>query len=275
MPELPEVETIRRWLQDGRQGEGGILGCSFTTVEVLWERSLAIPARDVFQQCLAGQTVMQIGRRGKFLLLELTGGWMLFHLRMSGDLRVESQLEPTHPHDRMVFNFSDGRRLVFNDARKFGRVWLVEDPLEITGNLGPEPLDPAFTPHWLYDRLCTFNRRLKPLLLDQTFLAGLGNIYTDEALFHARLHPLTLSSMLSAADAYGLWHAIRQVLQEGIDHHGASIDWVYRGGDFQNYFAVYKQTGRPCQNCGKAIERLVVGQRSTHFCPYCQPVRKK
>jgi formamidopyrimidine-DNA glycosylase len=161
-------------------------------------------------------------------------------------------------------------KLVFNDTRKFGRIWLVRDPQEVVQGLGPEPLSNDFTADDLYERLHLRHRQLKPLLLDQSFLAGLGNIYTDEALHRARLHPLTLSDSLNREQAQHLWEAIREVLQEGIRRNGSSIDWVYRGGEYQNYFRVYGQAGKPCPVCGTAIERLVVGQRSTHICPNCQ-----
>ncbi len=173
-------------------------------------------------------------------------------------------------HDRLILRLSDDRTLVFTDPRKFGRVWLVDDPAEIFKELGPEPLSDDFTPTRLYANLHAQHRQLKPLLLDQSFLAGLGNIYTDEALHMARLHPLTSSDAVSLEEAEILWMAIRAVLEEGIRRNGASIDWVYRGGDFQNHFRVYGRQGQPCPVCGTKIERIVVGQRGTHYCPTCQ-----
>ena len=138
------------------------------------------------------------------------------------------------------------------------------------GDLGPEPLSDEFTPKWLFDALHARRRRLKPLLLDQSFLAGLGNIYTDEALHMAKLHPLALSDSVTARQAERLHHSIQAILQEGIRRNGASIDWVYRGGEFQNHFRVYGRQGEPCPVCGTTIERLVIGQRGTHLCPHCQ-----
>ena len=162
-------------------------------------------------------------------------------------------------------------QLVFNDARKFGRVWLVHDVNRVLGDLGPEPLDERLSQDEFYAHLNATHRQLKPLLLDQTFLAGLGNIYVDEALNLAKLHPLTHSNALTKAQSARLLDCIRLVLQEGIRRNGASIDWVYRGGDFQNYFRVYQRTGQPCPECGTLIARILVGQRGTHFCPHCQP----
>jgi len=141
----------------------------------------------------------------------------------------------------------------------------------VTGKLGPEPLEDGFTPQTLYEGLQARRRRLKPLLLDQSFLAGMGNIYTDEALHMARLHPQAMSNSVKREQAEVLWEAIRAVLQEGIRRNGASIDWVYRGGQFQNDFRVYGREGQACPACGTAIQRIVVGQRGTHLCPACQP----
>jgi formamidopyrimidine-DNA glycosylase len=160
--------------------------------------------------------------------------------------------------------------LAFNDTRKFGRVWLTSEPDLVTGRLGPEPLSEDFTPKWLSEALRKRHRQLKPLLLDQTFVAGLGNIYTDESLHRARLHPLALSDSVSTRKAERLHAAIQATLEEGIRRNGASFDWVYRGGDFQNYFRVYDREGKPCPVCGTPIQRLVVGQRGTHICPHCQ-----
>jgi formamidopyrimidine-DNA glycosylase len=152
-------------------------------------------------------------------------------------------------------------------------VWLAENPEEVLGKLGPEPFSRHFTPQWLHSALHNKHRQLKPLLLDQTFLAGLGNIYTDEALNLAKLNPLAVSDSVTVKQAEALHGAIRKVLKEGIRRNGASIDWVYRGGEFQNYFRVYDREGKPCPVCGTKIQRIVVGQRSTHFCPKCQKIR--
>ncbi len=264
MPELPEVETIRRSLAPA------LLGAVIQRADLLWERTLATPTPGEFLARLPGQTIHEVGRRGKRLILHLDQGALLIHLRMSGDLYLEAGEAEANPHHRLLLHLQDGRRLAFNDPRKFGRVWLAASPDEIVGGLGPEPLDPGFTAADLYARLQAVRRQLKPLLLDQAFLAGLGNIYTDEALHLARLHPLRAANTLDEADAARLWAAIRAVLEEGIRRNGASIDWVYRGGEFQNYFRAYQRTGQPCPECGAPIVRLVVGQRSTHICPNCQ-----
>ena len=270
MPELPEVETIRKTLLGERAGAPSIRGLTITAALLFWERTLDVPGVEEFGLRIVGQQVKDIGRRGKYMLVRLTDDTLIIHLRMSGDLWVEGQDLSLGQHYRMVLNFDNGSRLVFNDARKFGRVWLVSDPEQVLGKLGPEPFDPALNEQNFYESLRSRRRQLKPLLMDQTFIAGVGNIYADEALYRARLHPLQLSSRVTQGDAARLLESIRAVLQEGIERHGASIDWIYRGGDFQNYFGVYRRTGEPCWNCGTPIARITVGQRGTHFCPTCQ-----
>ncbi len=270
MPELPEVETIRNNLRSS-----SLVGKTILGVDLLWARTLAEPSPQEFTSRILGQAFEEIGRRGKFLVFHLAGrvppgDFLLIHLRMSGDLLLEPAGDPLPPHHRLVLYLEGGLRLAFNDARKFGRVWLVSDPQSVLKDLGPEPLEPGFTPQVLYNLLQAHRRQLKPLLLDQAFLAGLGNIYADEALHLAHLHPLSLSHCLTYPQAERLWWSIRYVLQEGIRRNGASIDWVYRGGDFQNFFRVYQRTGQPCPECGAPVVRLVVGQRGTHYCPVCQ-----
>jgi formamidopyrimidine-DNA glycosylase len=275
MPELPEVETIVRNLREGKDGPP-LVGRRIVGAEVLWARSVAKPDASDFLRLVARQTVQLIHRRAKFIVITLNRHTLLAHLRMSGDLRlereaIEGESQKVSPHDRVVLHLEEGWRLVFNDARKFGRLWLVEDSQSVLETLGPEPLEPALTEAGFLERLRERRRQLKPLLLDQSFLAGLGNIYTDEALHLAQLHPGRFSHQLNPEEASRLLSAIRAVLQEGIRRNGASIDWVYRGGEFQNSFRVYRRTGLPCPVCGSTIDRSVVGQRGTHTCPVCQP----
>lgn len=265
MPELPEVETIARTLKPQLEGR------TILSVRLLWKRTLAMPSPGAFAPRIAGQKVLDVGRRAKFLHVRLSRDHLFIHLRMSGDLWVEKTGYKPAKHDRLIVDLSGNKTLVFNDTRKFGRVWLTDDPQDVIGGLGPEPFDPEFTPRMLYSRLQAHRRQIKPLLLDQSFLAGLGNIYTDEALHMAGIHPLTESDKISLKKAEKLFYAIRTALEAGITHNGASIDWVYRGGDFQNYFRVYGRTGEPCPVCRTAIKRINVGQRGTHFCPKCQP----
>lgn len=279
MPELPEVETIVRKLIGIHESAAlSIIDREIQDAEVLWEGTLANQLPDDFIARVKHQSVRSVRRRGKFLVFTLSKDTLLIHLRMSGDLRLESVIDqagkeiPPQKHDRLVLVFTSGIRLAFNNPRKFGRVWLLSDPDEILGGLGPEPLDEVLDADRFYGLLHQHKRQLKPLLMDQHFIAGMGNIYTDEALYRAKLHPLRRSNTLTIGQSASLLDSLRSVLNEGIRRNGASIDWVYRGGDFQNHFNVYGRTGDPCPACGTLIERLVVGQRGTHICPRCQCV---
>jgi len=267
MPELPEVETFARQLKPA------LVGKTILAADLRWNRTLALPSPKKFREYVIGQKIMDVGRRAKFLNIQLEDFNLLIHLRMSGDLIIRnSTISPTK-HDRLILKLSGKKSLVFNDTRKFGRVWLTANMEEVLGKLGPEPFGKEFTPQWLYTALQNKKRQLKPLLLDQTFLAGLGNIYTDEALHMAKLHPVAASDSVTAKQAEALHAAIRKVLRSGIRRNGASIDWAYRGGQFQNYFRVYDREGTACPVCGTEIQKILVGQRGTHFCPHCQTVR--
>lgn len=278
MPELPEVETISRRLRTG-VFHPPITGRRILSARALWERSIAYPGPQEFEARLPGQTIRDTGRRGKFLILDLSESSLLIHLRMSGDIFVEPSGGPPEAghrleHDRVVFELEGGLRMTFNDMRKFGRLWLVPDPQMVLGSLGPEPLDENLTPEDFHRRLVSRRRLLKPLLMDQTFLAGLGNIYTDESLHLAKLHPLAHSAGLSFEQSARLLEAIRQTLKAGIERQGTSIDWLYRGGDYQKYLRAYGRADSPCPNCGTPIRRTVVGQRGTYYCPVCQPLER-
>ena len=264
MPELPEVETVVRGLRQP------LVGRTFTGVTVTWPNSIKLPIPELRGR-LPGQRIEKITRRGKYLQFHLSGGDTLFiHLKMTGDLLVEPISDPVHPHVRTVFDLDNGHQLRFKDPRKFGRVYLVDDPEQVVGNLGPEPLRDDFT---VDDFKALFRKRsgrLKPLLLNQEFIAGIGNIYADESCFIAKIDPRRQVDTLTEAELERLYHAIRQALNAGIMHKGASLDAVYRGGEFQNHFQAYGRTGEPCLNCGAEIQRIVLGGRSTHFCSQCQ-----
>jgi formamidopyrimidine-DNA glycosylase len=264
MPELPEVETIARKL------EPDLIGKTILEADLRWARTLALPSPALFKEQIKGQKIREVTRRAKYFILKLSDASLLIHLRMSGDLSIKNSTNSPEKHDRLVLKLSDNQSLFFNDTRKFGRVWLTSKPEELLGRLGPEPLSSDFTSRWLYNSLSKRHRQLKPLLLDQTFLAGLGNIYTDEALHLAKLHPLAASDSITMEQARALREAVRKVLKEGIRRSGASIDWVYRGGEYQNHFRVYGREGESCAVCGTQIRRITVGQRGTHYCPECQ-----
>ena len=270
MPELPEVETVARGLHRH------LAGARFTGAAVYWPRTLARPAPDELQTRIAGRRVRSVGRRGKYVVFDLDRGYLLVHLKMSGRLAVVPAGQPPDPHTRATFDLDDGRQLRFQDTRKFGRVYLVDELEEITAPLGPEPLADDFSPDDFVRLLAGRAGRLKSLLLNQEFLAGLGNIYADEVLFAAHLHPLRRADSLTGAEQTRLYEAIRSVLQRAVASGGTTLpdrnylDAEGREGAYQNEVAVYGRKGKPCRECGTPIERLVIGGRSTHFCPRCQ-----
>jgi formamidopyrimidine-DNA glycosylase len=272
MPELPEVEIIARRLRNGNSTPP-LPGSVIRNVSILWPRHIVQPSLSTFRKQMKQRRIVDVRRRGKFLVFPLDLGTLLIHLRMSGDLYLMPATKPRGPYEHTIFNLVGDWQLRFSDARKFGQVHYLSDPSPILDQLGPEPLDPTFTVDIFSRRLKQHRRILKSFLMDQTFLAGLGNIYTDEALFLAGLHPELRSHDLSPIEIEKLWLGIRTALQEGLRYNGASIDWVYRGGNFQNQFRVYQRTGEPCPVCSTTIRRIVVGQRGTHFCPTCQPER--
>lgn len=270
MPELPEVETVMRGLVDP------LAGRTITALRYEWSRALETPPAPVFAGRIEGQRVERLSRRGKYILIHLHHDTLLVHLRMTGRLYVTPD-DATHDADRWVrvtFQLDNAHQLRFSDSRKFGRCYLVTDPQEIIGRLGPEPLDDTFTREAFAQRIATRRGRLKPLLLDQRFVAGIGNIYADEALYLARLHPRCTVETLDD-DAVGRLHsAIQQVLRDGIACEGASVNWYRKPdgtkGSAQTAFNVYGRAGEPCPRCGHPVERIVVGQRGTHLCPVCQ-----
>jgi formamidopyrimidine-DNA glycosylase len=272
MPELPEVETVARGLQ------AALVGHTIVDVKVLWARSVESPDPDTFARRLSGQTVRGVERRGKWVVIALeSGDTLLVHLRMSGQLVIEAEACLDSRHLRALFLLDDGRRLSFVDPRKFGRLWLGSDPAEVLDVLGPEPLADEFTVERLAEALRRRSGRIKPLLLDQRFLAGLGNIYSDEVLWRAHIHPLRRANTLAPAETRRLHRAIRAVLGLAIASGGTTLtDETYRqadgqAGEFAGHLAVYGRAGEACLHCGTTIERITVSQRSTHFCPRCQP----
>jgi len=271
MPELPEVETIARNLREGTAGCFALPGRKITQVVLEWPRTLAYPMPEQLGNQLINRKIEDVTRRGKFLIIKLDLGWMVFHLRMSGDLCTELPGESCGMrHVRLWIGLDNDGRLLFNDPRKFGRVWLLDSTEELLAGLGLEPFDNLLTSENLWRLLHGSKRAIKPLLLGQGVIAGLGNIYTDEALHIAGIHPLQPADSIGLEECARLLRAIREVLSEGIRRNGASIDWIYRGGGYQHTFRVYGRTGKECPVCGAKITRLVVGQRGTHICPTCQ-----
>jgi formamidopyrimidine-DNA glycosylase len=270
MPELPEVETVVRALRQP------LLGRTITEVRNYWPRHIATPSLAELQRRIHGRRITAVNRRGKYLLFPLDDGQtLIIHLKMSGHLAVVSSQSPSDKYTHTIFALENGQELRFRDMRKFGKVYLVEDVAEIVGGLGPEPLEDEFTVAVLQERLNGRQRALKPLLLDQSFIAGVGNIYADEALFYAGLHPERRAHRLTQAEIEALYAAVQKVLRLGIEREGASIDKYTKPdgskGDMQNAVAVFRRTGQPCYQCETPIIRIVLGGRSTHFCPTCQP----
>ncbi|MDY0150540.1 MAG: DNA-formamidopyrimidine glycosylase [Kiritimatiellia bacterium] len=275
MPELPEVETVVRDLR-----ACGLVGLQIMSAHVFWPRSVAAPAPARLSAAIRGNQILGLSRRGKFIRIELSGkADLLIHLRMTGRLYVvpAERAATGKTYDRVVFTLSDGRGLSFSDPRKFGRVWLMDNPDALLDRLGPEPLSlPRAT---FVRRLAARSRTLKPLLMDQTFIAGIGNIYADEALWAAQLHPQRKSDSLSTEEAARVHRTIKMVLRRGIRNLGTSLGAGHtnfrlpRGepGRNREHLCAYGQTGRPCERCHTPIVRILVGQRATHFCPVCQP----
>lgn len=274
MPELPEVQTVINDLINA-----GFIGKTISSAEIFWENSIAQPSAEEFRQTIPGQTISDIRRRAKYIIFDFQSGLhLLIHLRMSGKIQlIPPNTEPAK-HEHVILHFHDTFDLRFHDTRKFGRMFLVNDLNPVIGHLGPEPLDDTFTVDILKKRIRVKNRQLKPLLLDQTFIAGLGNIYTDEALWEAKLHPQQIASKLSGRKLEALYHAIRFVLQKGIDNLGTTL-----GSGQSNFYSArqrrgrnaeqlnaFHRTGQPCPRCNTIIARIIVGQRSTHICPKCQ-----
>ncbi len=264
MPELPEVETVVRQLR------AGLVGRRFTAFASHWPRQCSPGPREV-EAGIVGRSCVALERRAKYIVARLDdGAALLIHLRMSGRLAWAGDGEPPR-HVRAEFQLDRGR-LLFDDARKFGRVVYAADAAVATAALGAEPLAPGFTAARLARLLAGRERQIKPLLLDQAVVAGLGNIYVDEALFAAGIHPTTPANRLDRAAVGRLHRAIRAVLRAGIRHNGTSFDWIYPEGRMQQHLRVYGRAGESCLACGTPIERLRIGQRGTHVCPRCQPI---
>jgi len=276
MPELPEVETIVRGLRRK------MIGWKFSRSEILTAKCLR-GSRNEFCESLSGRSVVEFSRRGKNIVFHLSGGAALVvHLRMTGQLHLVPPRAAPGEHTHAIFLFAGKReQLRFNDTRKFGRIWLEETgaagEVPSLSRLGPEPLE--ISCREFARRVQAKRRRIKPLLLDQDFLAGVGNIYADESLHRARIHPRRNSAELSRAELLRLCRALKRILKAAIRAGGTSVrsyvDSAGLRGGYQNFLRVYQRAGEPCRNCGGALVRETVGGRSTFFCPRCQPESPK
>lgn len=270
MPELPEVETVKNELAPH------IVGRSVTDVTLFWERIVRGFSPAEFRSRLIGQEITGLSRRGKYLLIRLNDkGWLIIHLKMTGALIVSHDSSEPPRFTRAIICLDDGARIFFRDPRKFGVMRLVEDADSVVGGLGPEPLEPGFTPRLLAELLNGRKAPIKALLCDQKVIAGIGNMYADETLFQARLHPLRSGGSLSEDEIGRLYRAIREVLRAGIEKKGASVENYFRPdgskGGAHIEFRVAHRRGELCCRCGTPIERIVVRSRGTYFCPKCQP----
>jgi len=267
LPELPEVETIKNELS------AHIIGRRFTDIIVSDTKPVKQPSVEEFRRKLKGQSINDLERRGKYLIFRLSGGSVLvIHLKMTGALL----LNPKQPdgYARVIFQLDNNNRLVFIDRRRLGALWLLENELTVTGKLGPEPLAPEFTVAILAKRLHKRQAPIKAVFLDQAFIAGIGNMYADEALFAAKIHPLRKANSLSPQEIRNLHQAIVDVLRSAIYSKGASVDTYKRPdgqlGTAHDNFRVAHRGGKPCPVCGTSIQRLAVRNRGSYFCPSCQ-----
>lgn len=271
MPELPEVETIIRELKPL------LTGRTIKMVEPLWAKTFV----DQAERPVSGQTIRQIRRIGKYILFDLDQSHLVIHLRMTGRLSIQNnQFELNdHPHLRCLIYFEDGSVLLFEDTRKFGRIYHVEQAEQVLKEVGLDAFDPQMTFDYFYSSLKKRKMGIKAFLMSQKWIAGLGNIYTDESLFRAKIHPEQLCSKISRKKAKELYDAVQYILQKAVENMGSTIsdyrDAYGNPGQNQLYFKVYKRAGQPCFNCGTLIEKKRVAGRGTHFCPKCQKIRGK
>jgi formamidopyrimidine-DNA glycosylase len=273
LPELPEVETIVRELN-----ESSLIDKKISSAQVFWERTIAYPATQEFCAQIAGQTIQNINRRGKFIVLTLNKSSLLIHLRMTGKLSFSRKEKALSSHERVRLKLNDGRYLHYEDQRKFGKWYLLPDPQIKFDELGVEPLSKAFTLDAFRNMLVNSSQAIKPFLLNQRHLVGIGNIYADESLWEAKIHPLRKSNSLTLPEIKLLRNAIQHVLKLGIKHHGTTLGSKManyfsvsrRRGSNQMHLKVFRQEGLHCPRCQTIIIKTVVAQRGTHLCPHCQ-----
>lgn len=270
MPELPEVETIKNELLPYVKDR------TITGVNLLWEGVVRGITPDDFRRRLVGQKIVSLGRRGKYLIFHLNGkNKMVGHLKLTGALLVKPDGAEPEKFARAIIYLDNGLSLQLRDPRKFARLWLTTDPSLVTGKMGPEPLTADFSLKWFREHLNHRSTLIKPLLLDQKFIAGIGNMYADEALFDAKIHPARPTTSLTPDEIARLYRAIIKVLKKGIREKGASVQNYYRpGGDkgtAHQEFNVAHRRGENCPVCGTPLGYVKLRGRGTYFCPHCQP----
>lgn len=273
MPELPEVETIRVGLNKL------ISKAVITSVEVYWNRMITPPfSSEKFKEVLVGQKIHTVERRGKYLIFLLDDWAMVSHLRMEGKYEVVRRDAEYKKHTHVVFHLADGRDLRYMDVRKFGRFSLLpidkQEEFEPFKKLGPEPRAEYFKVNYFHEKLSKTKRAIKPVILDQTVVAGVGNIYADESLFLAKVNPQKPANTLDKEETIALHAAIIKVIQQAVNSGGSTIrtyvNTLGEAGSFQQELKVYGRAGEPCQRCGTPIRKIKLAQRGTHFCPNCQ-----
>ena len=269
MPELPEVETIKNEISPK------LIGRHIKEIILLWDGIVKLPSVEEFKTKLTGRKIRDLNRRGKYLLVGLNyADTLIIHLKMSGSLLIASENTEVPKYTRAILKLDDGNVVYFRDPRKFGRMWLVGDIDTVVGKLGPEALSRELSPKRLAEIMSKRKAPIKALLCDQGLIAGIGNLYADEALFEAKIHPMRTGESLTQDEIIGLHKAIREVLLAGIKNKGASIVNYYRPdgttGTAHCEFRVAHRKGETCFVCGTPIQRIVVRGRGTYFCPKCQ-----
>lgn len=272
MPELPEVETVVRYIRPH------LVGNIITEVAPQndYDKVLATHVPQQFNELAVGKRIVAVERRGKYIVLNLDQGHLLIHLRMTGRLLLKLTEDDKPRHLTAIIYFKDKSSLYFKDYRKFGRLYYYDSLDYINTKLGVEPLSKSFTGDWLFKSLQNYKRQLKPLLLDQSFVAGLGNIYVDEALWFAKLHPQQIGSSVNRKKSNVLHSAIQRLLQIAIDNQGTTIINFYFGegekGNFKEQLQVFGRQDKNCPRCETIIKKIRVAQRGTHICPRCQKI---
>ncbi|MDP6276063.1 MAG: bifunctional DNA-formamidopyrimidine glycosylase/DNA-(apurinic or apyrimidinic site) lyase [Candidatus Marinimicrobia bacterium] len=268
MPELPEVETVVRHLKPD------LVGQKILSFQSIWPKVLGNVHNKYFNDVIVGRNILDVNRRAKFIVLHLDNGFIPIHLRMTGRLYTNDNI-PTAKHISAVFRLSD-KMLIFQDTRKFGRVYWYDQWAEFDQKHGVEPLGELFTKNWLQQSLQGRKRQVKALLLDQHIIAGLGNIYVDEALWSARIHPLISSNNISSVKSNRLHESIKVILEQAIAYNGTTfINFTFQDGvpgSYRNQLQVFDRKGLPCKRCETVIKKIKAAGRGTYFCPRCQKI---
>ena len=273
MPELPEVETIVRELC-----ASNLVGTQIKEAIVSWKRTLATPSSDDFCDAIRGQTILKITRRGKFIVFTLNDYTLLVHLRMTGKFLLSKKKHESAPHERLQLRLTNGWMLHYADQRKFGKWYLLSDPEELLNKLGLEPLSEEFSFNAFLKVISKGKTEIKPFLLNQKMIVGLGNIYVDEALWDAKISPTRKVNSLTLTEIKALYKAIPHALKQGIAYTGTSLGTKNanyfsvsgRRGFHQNQLKVFRRDGLPCPRCNTTIIKIKLAQRGTHLCPKCQ-----